>query len=648
MKRFFITLILILITILTLSSSHVHPASASSNKQVRVMVEYHPGQKEIVKGVLIRAGAQLHYEFDALNTFALTLPITALDGIKRNPHVTFVEGDPLRYINEAFKDPLDSFKNISAAGSPYDEQIIPYGIDMVQARDLWDSNRDGVIDPGAPTGAGKTICIIDSGLYTDHEDFSGMNVIGGWPSTGTYPWSEDGLGHGTHVAGTIAAANNSIGVVGVTPGTADVFIVRVFSDDGTWINASSLVEAANVCVNNGANIISMSLSGSTPNGTEKRAFDEYYSQGILSIAAASNDGVSDYHYPASYDSVISVGALDSNMSWADFSNFNDQVELSAPGVGVFSTVPFIEVNTLTVDGVIYYGNHIENTARGTASAALVDGGYCGSINTSWAGKVVLCERGGYSFAEKVLNVEDSGGVAALIYNNVPGNFYGTIDPETSGIIGLSLSQEDGQYLVNNQINNDASVSCNIHNEVSGYEAWNGTSMATPHVSAAAALVWSCSPGTSNVQIREALASTAMDLGDEGRDDYYGFGLVQAKDACIWLNPTAVELLSFTLESARKSIILNWETATEVDNLGFNLYRSTKVNGEKVRINQDLIPTNVPPGSLFGSAYSYIDTGEDLKQEKLLPNSNYYYWLEARDIFGGSEFHGPITGVILEK
>ncbi len=94
--------------------------------------------------------------------------------------------------------------------------MVPYGIDMVQARDVWDADRNGVVDTGAPTGSNRKICIIDSGFYTGHEDLQGVNV-GGY--NGNLPWNQDGSGHGTHVAGTIAAMNNALGVVGVTPGT---------------------------------------------------------------------------------------------------------------------------------------------------------------------------------------------------------------------------------------------------------------------------------------------------------------------------------------------------------------------------------------------------------------------------------------------
>ena len=126
------------------------------------------------------------------------------------------------------------------------------------------------------------------------------------PQTNDDPalWSYDGYGHGTHVAGTVAAANNSYGVVGVTPGTASLYIVKIFGDDGLWVSkahASDLIEAAYLCADNGANIISMSLSGGNPSGKEEQAFQSLYDAGILSVAAASNDGVADYMYPASYE-----------------------------------------------------------------------------------------------------------------------------------------------------------------------------------------------------------------------------------------------------------------------------------------------------------------------------------------------------------
>ncbi len=268
--------------------------------------------------------------------------------------------------------------------------------------------------------------------------------------------------------------------------------------------------------------------------SEKTAFQNAYDAGVLSVAAAGNNGDSSYSYPASYSSVVSVAAIDSSKQVADFSQYNDQVELAAPGVGVLSTLPYVDENTITVNNTTFSGDYIENATRGTASSTLVNGGLCGSTG-SWSGKVVLCQRGTYDFYTKVMNVQNSGGVAAVIYNNVSGGFLGTLgDGNSSAIPAISLSQEDGQTLVYSYLGSTATVTSQVTKPASGYEAWDGTSMATPHVSAVAALVWSANPSWTNVQIRDALAATAEDLGTAGRDVYYGYGLVRAKAALDYL------------------------------------------------------------------------------------------------------------------
>ncbi len=505
--------------------------AAGSNAQTRILVEFHPGSKGAVESALRGAGAQFHYTFDRFNTFAVTVPEAALNGLRNNPNIVSIEEDVIRYPIAALPStaPAPAADTIDANG-----QTVPYGVDMVQARNVWDTDRDGLVDAGAPVGNTLTVCIIDSGLYVGHEDFQGVNVVGGYTDI-VGGWDTDGLGHGTHVAGTITAVNNSLGVVGVLPGTANLYIVRVFGDDGAWAYSSTLVDAADHCVSAGAKIISMSLGGSRSSRLEERAFDSYYAQGVLSIAAAGNDGTTDYSYPASYASVVSVAAIDATKTVAAFSQKNDQVELAAPGVAVLSTLPYLDINSLTVDGVEYAANHIEYAARGTANGALVDGGLC-TTTGNWTGAIVLCERGDISFYDKVMNVQNSGGVAAIIYNNEPGNFFGTLgDGNTSTIIAISLSQEDGQFLVANKLGFSATVSSEFIQPASGYAAWDGTSMATPHVSAVAALVWSAAPTATNQEIRDALAASAYDLGAAGRDDSYGFGLVQAADAIAYLN-----------------------------------------------------------------------------------------------------------------
>jgi len=497
------------VLVLALALSVVTPAQTASSGpdgKVRVWVEFVPGTAVHVEKAILGAQAEVHYRFDSLNAFVISVPQSALEGLARNPNVVSIEEDVVRY---AFGE------------------TVPYGIDMVTARDVWDSDRNGVVDAGAPTGSGRTICIIDSGLYTGHEDFAGVNILGGYP-TG---WNTDTCGHGTHVAGTIAAQfANDRGVVGVTPGDVSLYIVKVFGDNCAWTYSSTLVDAANRCAAAGANIISMSLGGPTKSTTESRAFNTLYTNGILPIAAAGNDGTTALNYPAGYTSVVSVAAIDDTKTVADFSQYNSDVELAAPGVGVLSTIPYVATDLLTVSGVTYDASHIEYAAYGTATGALVDGGLC-TTTGAWGGKIVLCQRGDISFYDKVKNVQDSGGAGAVIYNNVDGELLATLgEGYSSTIPAITLTMADGQYLVANKLGSTATLQTSVVWGVSGYEAWDGTSMATPHVSAVAALIWSADPSKTNADIRTAMTSTAEDLGAAGRDVYYGYGLVRAYEA----------------------------------------------------------------------------------------------------------------------
>lgn len=110
-------------------------------------------------------------------------------------------------------------------------------------------------------------------------------------------------------------------------------------------------------------------------------------------------------------------------------------------------------------------------------------------------------------------------------------------------------------------------------------------------------------------------------------------------ACMWAaisrwSPTAVELTSFAVEPAPTGALVTWETAQEIDNIGFNLYRADDPTGEKIKLNGEIIPSNVPPGSPFGADYEYLD-------ETVPDPSAAYYWLEDVDLYGQTTLHGPV-------
>jgi subtilisin family serine protease len=483
----------------------------------RVLIEYMPGKGTMLRNTVRAGGGQVHHEFDRINAMAVSVTGRWAGRLANDPNVVSIEPDAKRY---PAADPVP-------VADPSEEQVMPYGIERVQAPQVWDAGYEG---------EGVTVCIIDTGLYWAHEDIDKNYVIGGMSQDPESAWDSDGYGHGTHVAGTITAADNEVGVIGVSPGKVSLYMVKVFGEDGLWTYASDLVAAAFTCQENNANIISMSLSGSSGPNAEQKAFDAlYYEDGILSVAAASNDGTRQRVFPASYDSVISVAATDIDNNVADFSNQNEWVELAAPGVGVLSTVPYIPDSWLYVGAEAHQGNTMEFSPYGEATGELADGGRCLPTDTpgDWAGKVVLCERGDATFAEKVTTVMHGGGIAAVIYNNAPGLFSGTLGEEGDWIVAISLSQEDGQAALA-YLGQEATVQSAPPIPGSSYEAWNGTSMATPHVSGVAALLWSANPDWTNVQIREAMDLTALDLGEPGRDIAYGYGLVQAYDALQYL------------------------------------------------------------------------------------------------------------------
>ena len=476
----------------------------------RYIVKFKAGASERVKGEIGRHHGRMHHHLKESDAMSIEVAADGLAKLRRHPDVEFIEEDVKRY----------PFALTSAStGTPYlTGQLVPYGIKQVQADLLSDANAGN-----------RKVCIIDSGVDRAHDDINAnsINMTGEYDS-GTGNWYTDENHHGTHVAGTIAAVNNSgIGVVGVNPNRKlKIHIVKVFGKDG-WAYSSSLAAAANKCAAAGANVISMSLGGTTSSTTERNAFDALERKGILSIAAAGNDGNTVVSYPGGYTSVMMVGAVDENKAWASFSQYNSKVEIAGPGVQVLSTVPMGAgtESSLKVGTTTYAPGDMTGSPVKSATAALADFGIGDKVNTAVSGKVCLIARGTVDFATKVSNCQNSGGVGAVIYNNAAGAFGGTMGTTVVTIPSVTATDTDGAAL-KTKLGQSTTVAVKATN----YAYFDGTSMATPHVSAVAALVWSYFPSCTGTQIRSSLTKSALDLGPAGRDVKFGFGLVQAKAA----------------------------------------------------------------------------------------------------------------------
>ncbi len=480
-------------------------AASAAEGSDRYIIKYRAGQGPAVQAAVAAQQGQIKRDLSTHNALAVSLSPGRAAALARHPLVEFLEEDVKRF-------PM--------------LETMPYGVIQVQGDQL-------ALNASSPT----KVCIIDSGYDLVHEDLRSAGVDG-TNDDGTGDWFTDENGHGTHVAGTIAAVSNSIGVVGVVsdPGLS-LHIIKVFGADG-WAYSSGLVAALEACkAARGADenlVINMSLGGGRKSRFEEQAFAQADSEGILSVAAAGNDGTTRDSFPASYSSVVSVAAIDEQQQIASFSQQNAQVEFSGPGVSVLSTVPMgtASVAGLTANNTDYAAEGMEGSPSGTVSGDLVNCGLGESVCTGAAGKVCLISRGNISFSDKVLNCQAGGGTAAVIYNNEPGMLYGTLGGVATSIPSVGISDVDGATLL--QALGSGVVNASVEVGAGNYAYFNGTSMATPHVVAVAALVWSHHSSCSNGEIRSALAATAEDLGAAGRDNAYGYGLVQAKAASDYL------------------------------------------------------------------------------------------------------------------
>jgi subtilisin family serine protease len=495
----------------------------------RYIIKVDESKKGLVKALAKKLGGEL--KVDGKGFIAASFAgkdLSQVKGLLNNPHIQMIEEDQRRVPLSVYSD---------TAGNPATTQLTPYAVVQSQADQV-----------NFNAGAGMKVCVIDSGLDRSNQDFIWNNITG-TNDSGTGNWDENGGPHGTHVAGTIGAADNGFGVVGMAPGV-DMHIVKVFNEAG-WGYSSDLAYAANICSGAGANIISMSLGGGGANSTEENAFKAFTDAGGLVVAAAGNDGNNVRSFPAGYSSVMMIGANDNNNAIADFSQFpsctsttttgkgknrttttttNETicVEVTAGGVDTLSTYPagMATSASMSADGVAFASSSMENA--GSASGSTFYMGTAESTNSGANGNICLIDRGVISFHDKVQNCQNSGGVGAMIINNEAGMLYATLgDANATTIPAVGAAYEDRSALL-------AASSAEINIGASDYGFMSGTSMATPAVSGIAALVWSNHNGCTGTEIRDALKSTAEDNGATGHDDYFGHGIVKAKAASDYL------------------------------------------------------------------------------------------------------------------
>ncbi|MGY4688455.1 S8 family serine peptidase [Salibacterium sp. K-3] len=271
-----------------------------------------------------------------------------------------------------------------------------WGLEDVKVPDAWDENV---------TGADVEVAVVDTGISTSHPS---LDVADGYSAVSYTDSYNDDNGHGSHTAGIIGAYQPSAGLMGVAP-DVELTAVKVLDENGSGA-LSQVLSGLEWAIEEEVDIINMSFGTLTDSSSMKAMLDEAYESGIIVTSASGNRGEGEdedtdrVEFPARYDSVIAVGAVDENHERAYFSASGDAVELSAPGVDIVSTY-----------------------------------------------------------------------------------------------------------------------------EGSSYGPLSGTSMATPFVSGAFALLKEAYPEKEGPELRKMLQEEAVDLGPDGRDDRYGYGLLQLPD-----------------------------------------------------------------------------------------------------------------------
>ena len=480
--------------------------------------------------------------FQNLNAFGATLTAAEVNELRQSGDVVSVQP-----VVERHALGLGPSTGLGTNASKFTTQVTPWGVDAAHVPEVWKVTR------GAKN---VNVAILDTGIDPEHPElkhaFAGQyNVMN--PGT---PAKDDNK-HGTHVAGTIAAADNQIGVVGIAP-NVNIWAVKVlnWNGDGTdetvalgmdWV-VSKKRELG------GHWIINLSLGAARPSDVEREATARAITEGVIVVAGAGNRQRASVDYPAGYDGVIAVGALTEQNKLAEFSSFGTGLTVCAPGMDVPSTVPvgFAKIAEVEIGGKSYNAVNLTGSPLSTVSGDLV---YCGygrpeDFPANMQGKIALMARGAnVYFREKARNAKNAGAVAAVIFNDNDDNqdIYSpwtlsadicnengcTPDPSYAGFVPpltIAISNKDGLSLVSGA-NRPAIASARLED----YMFLSGTSMATPHVTGAVALLLSLKPLNTS-QIEFALIATADDLGDSGWDLMYGYGGLNVLRAAQFIAP----------------------------------------------------------------------------------------------------------------
>ncbi|SDB83410.1 subtilisin [Shouchella lonarensis] len=290
--------------ILILSGGQSFAATTSAKGEY--LIGFKNGERAQTLQLLADEGVKVHHQFKFAEIAHVTLPNNVALSLEEHESIAFVE---------------ENAEMVAYA------QQVPYGVTNIRAQEVQQSDGN--------KGAGVRVAVLDTGIQ-HHEDLAVAGGVSFVPSESNY---QDGNGHGTHVAGTIAALDNQIGVLGVSP-DVELYAVKVLSSSGSGTLAG-IARGIEWAADHDMDIVNMSLGGSSGSQTLEQAVNYAHGEGVTLVAAAGNSGsflwFNTIGYPAKYENVIAVGAVNENNARASFSSVGDELDVMAPGVDVLSS-----------------------------------------------------------------------------------------------------------------------------------------------------------------------------------------------------------------------------------------------------------------------------------------------------------------------
>ncbi|QGQ48174.1 S8 family serine peptidase [Metabacillus sediminilitoris] len=305
-------------TILTKNELLQNEKASREEKETKLLVSYKKGtnlDKHINKTFMKDKKSFKNLNIDVITFDNHADKEKVMKELKRNKAIQSIEENTTRQLFSLPNDPYTKQQG-------YIEKLeLPYTWDLMKAKATHE----------------VVVAVLDTGLDIKHEDLQGVIAPGSYNFIDNSSQVYDLNGHGTAVSGIIAAnTNNGIGISGVA-GNSKVKILplQIAYSDGV-IYQEDVLKAIDYAIDNNVDIMNMSFGGETSSTLEQEAIKKAVSHGIMIVASAGNEGDTRYMYPASYDGVISVGAIDKSNNLFSFSNKNDKVDIVADG-SVIST-----------------------------------------------------------------------------------------------------------------------------------------------------------------------------------------------------------------------------------------------------------------------------------------------------------------------